>query len=77
MIPPYLMCKGHGVREIRSQHFVLSREKETKKIKKVEHRRQLTWLRSLFPIDGNQKLEGGRVGRAGGRHAKKGMNIEG
>lgn len=77
MIPPYLMCKGHGVREIRSQHFVLSREKETKKIKKVEHRRQLTWLRSLFPIDGNQKLEGGRVGRAGGGHAKEGMNIEG
>jgi len=77
MIPPYLMCKGHGVREIRSQHFVLSREKETKKIKKVEHRRQLTWLRSLFPIDGNQKLEGGRVGRAGGSHAKEGMNIEG
>lgn len=46
--------------EIRSRHFVLSREKETKKIKKVEQS-QLTWLRPLFPMDGNQKLEGGRV----------------
>lgn len=59
--------------EIRSQHFALSREKETKKIKKVEQS-QLTWLRSLFPMDGNQKLEGGRAGRTGGSNDKEGMN---
>lgn len=62
--------------EIRSRHFVLSREKETKKIKKVEQS-QLTWLRSLFPMDGSQKLEGGRVGRTGGSNAKEGMNTGG
>lgn len=42
----------------------------------VEHS-QLTWLRSLFPMDGNQKLEGGRVGRTGGSTAKEGRNTEG
>lgn len=51
---PYLICTGHSVWEIRSQHCVLSREKETKKIKK-EEQSHLTWLRSLFPMDGNQK----------------------
>lgn len=56
--------------EIRSQHCVLSREKETKKIKK-EEQSHLTWLRSLFPMDGNQKLEGGRVERTGGSNAKE------
>lgn len=64
------MCTGHSVWEIRSQHCVLSREKETKKIKK-EEQSHLTWLRSLFPIDGNQKLEGGRVERTGGSNAKE------
>ena len=62
--------------EITSWHFVLSREKETKKIKKVEQS-QLTWLRSLFPVDGNQKLEGGRVGRTGGSNDKEGTNTGG
>lgn len=70
------MCTSHSVWEIRSQHFVHSREKETKKIKKVEQS-QLTWLRPLFPMDGNQKLEGGRVRRTGGSNAKEGENMGG
>lgn len=68
------MCTSHSVWEIRSQHFVLSREKETKKIKKKIEQSQLTWLRSLFPMDGNQKLEGGRAGRTDGSNDKEGMN---
>lgn len=67
---PYLKYTGHSVWEIRSQHCALSREKGTKKIKK-EKQSLLTWLRSLFPMDGNQKLEGGRVERTGGHNAKE------
>lgn len=55
-------------KSVASTLFFLEKRKPNK-IKRVEQNR-LTWLRSLFPIDGNQKLE---RGRKEWRQGKKGL----